>query len=66
MMNEIAPDDKELVKDRMRRVLETPDISKIVTDLAHLNTLHSSDHTRPGLEAGISRDISRVVEVLLK
>ena len=65
-MNEIAPDDKELVKDRMRRLLDKTDFQDILTDLASLNILHSGAHERVGLEITISRQISRVVEALLK
>jgi hypothetical protein len=66
MKNEIAPDDKELVKDRLRRLFETPEIEEIARDISVLRTLHSAHNDRPSLEIKISRAISKVVEVLLK
>lgn len=66
MKNEIAPDDKELVKDRMRRMLETDELLDIGRDISVLRALHSSHNDRPSLETKIERAISKAVEVLLK
>lgn len=66
MKNEIAPDDKELVKDRLRRLLETDELLDIGRDISVLRTLHSAHNDRPSWEIKITRAISKVVESLLK